>query len=445
MLLLNFTAVLSAGQSDLVAECETYIIRIRQQHGDILFPESFYKAKEQFEQLRQSSQLRPLTNQEVELLQALKGEFLQLAQDAGRVEPILSDVLSARQVAVDNDASDFAGNYFDQAENELKKLAEILRKNPGANLGNRIEKNVRLYIQAQYEAIRNRLLSEVRIFIQEARDLGADKYTPATLALVEDLLRDVEAILNKRRFVNGELQDKAGRLAEESQHLLYLAQTARRIYRDDAALENFLLGLETSIQKLCNTLAYQPKFTEGVVPILHDLDMTVQQLISENQALRQKNWHLQDSLQAKNDEIRRLQQQIQGVQLWSGKLDRFKKRISGLNAAVTENESALYIRLNGLNFMPGKVNVNNGDKDKLKKLGRALTEFAGNAIKVRIIQPSSGNPLYNRQLAEERARATALFLQAEAFIDNNLLSWEGVLIVDEGEPGHAYLEIVISR
>jgi len=380
---------------------------IRAARGDVLYKDQFFKLKKLYEELKEQTSGRLLTEAEKRDVEEITTQLRQLREDAERVRPFLSSVLTARDEALLNDAADFAPDYFNEAEKELKKVAEKLRKENPEKVQSDIEQTFRLYRQAHFQSIRNKLLGEVRILIQESKDLDAEKLAPRTLNLVYELLHEVENILDKKQFTDPTLQEKATLLASESQHLLYLVQLTRWVKRDETALEEFVLKLEEAVRRLANLFDYNPQFYDGIEPVLANIEISVKALQEERDTLATENQILKE------------------VKIWREK-----------------NE--LYLRLNGIEFEPGKINISEKYKSILELIGKSIRDFPASEILVRLGQLNQGNYEYNVSLATQRARAAQLIIQSAGFIPDNRIRSEGIILNSFLSQGHAILEVVLT-
>ncbi|MCB0260883.1 MAG: hypothetical protein KDE62_14350, partial [Calditrichaeota bacterium] len=90
-----------------------------------------------------------------------------------KVHQTFITLLSIRQQAVLLGAEDYAPNLFRQAETALLKAADAHRRSKISSASQRAAAARKLYQQATLTAIRNNLLGEVRVKIQEAEDFQA--------------------------------------------------------------------------------------------------------------------------------------------------------------------------------------------------------------------------------------------------------------------------------
>lgn len=423
---------------------ENLIISIRASHGELIYPKEYFALKTSFEELRTRTQGRELTDTEEKDLADILLKLETIRDAAEKARPFLTSVFKARQQAVENSAADFAPDRFQNAENELQEIAKQIRKNGPEKLEGKINRAFNLYREAQFQSIRNKLLSEVRILIRESRDLGAEKLTPRTLDLVLTLLKEVETILDSKQFSDPTLQEKAARLSAESQHMLYLVQVARRVKRDDSALEEFLLSVENSVRKLAEMLNYDPQFSEGVEPVLGDIQSLILDLKSENSRLSENNRMLRDSLQKKQQEILGLREELANGQDLARKIERLQAAVESYGVVIWQQGNEIILRLNKLEFAPGKITVSKDVKPVLEALGRSLREFSNNNILVRIAQQSRGNDQYNLSLATQRSKSAALVIQSAGYIPEEHMRSEGMLLPASASEGYVVLEVVID-
>jgi len=448
IIFLMYSGLLVAQQSTdpVINRIESLIQEIRLNNGDVFFTDEFYRYKQRFEELKQKSIERQLTDDEIKDAHRLAEEFVQINEISKKVKPHLTGVLAAREEALANAANDFAPGIYEKAENNLRRLVRRFPEGKPSKIEKEVNTLIRLYRKAQFEAIRNKLLSEVRILVQEARDMEAEKLTPRTFMLVNELLKDVESILNKKRFNDPNLQEKATRLSAESQHLLYLAQWAQRIKRDNAAFEDFALKLETAVFDLATLINYSPQFSEGIEPVLRNIGLSVKQLQNELQSLRQENALLKDSLNILKNELDRQRLKLTRQNELKQKAAQLEKEFAREGGKVAFRDKEIILRFNGIQFYPGRSDMDDRSKRLLEKIGKALKDFPQENFRVKVLQLTDGNPRYNQSLATRRAQAAAFLIQTSGYIPDEQIDWEGIVIKEKSWAGssRALLEIVIE-
>lgn len=433
-----------AQDSTTVMELDELVISLRLNRADILFPNKFDDYYRELERLKALAVERPLTNTEISDLSRLYSLFSELNSEAEDFKPYLSGVFEARDEALANDAQDFAPELFRRAEKDLHELSDRLISGNLSNSRQKTDEVIRKYREAEYEAVKNKLLSEVRILMQESKDLNAEKTAPRTYRKVNELLKEVESIINAQNFNDPSLGEKAASLLEESKHLLYLAQTARQIRRDDTAFENYMLQLEDSIYKLALMLNANPSFSGNIEDAIKDINQSVSELKDELESQKKQNTVLLDSLNRLRREIAALQTQLGEDQTMREKVDNLRARLAPQNVKVMYGSNQIVIRMNGIDFPLGQTRISNGERARLEKIGEALRAFPSQHITVRLGQSSSGNTQYNKTLAEKRARAAALIIQNAGYIQDYRISSEGMLVNHNGNTAFAVVDVVVD-
>ena len=439
-----FVAVVIANNSPYVSQIEEIIISIKLNRGDVLFFDRFSQYKAQYERLKTISKERVVTPVEESDLSQLATLFEEILRDTEYLKPYLNGILEVREKALLNSAKDYAPELFEKADNDLRKLAnQFLLKIPsGVEL--KIDEVAILYRQAEFEALRNKLLSEVRILFEESKDLEAEKLAPQSYNKVSNLIREVEIILQEKNYEDYSLSLKATRLLQESRHLLHLVQLAQRVNHDQTAFEQYILELEKSVGKLGEILKVEPQFGNGIKDYLGKLEIFTEELKNENQSLKKNNEILVDSLNALSQEIRYLEKELGRKRNFTEKVDNISKLLSDYSIKVIENHNNIVLRLNGVEFPPGKIQIDEGTQIKLQKIGESLHYFPSSTINVRLGQSAGGNAQYSKALAEQRAKAVALIIQSAGFIKDDRIRSEGILIDNHLNPGHIIIDVIVE-
>lgn len=441
---LAFVSLLLAQAIPEFRQLDDLFISVRTNRGDIFFPEEYFSLKEKYDQIHDRVVARGLQAADRKEMQQIYDRLKALDEASAKIRPFLNSALAARDAAIESGAMDFAPAKFHEAEQELHRIALRLKKAAPSKYEKKMNAIEKLYRQAQFEAIRNKLLSEVRIFMQEARNLDAEKYAPKTFALVNELFSQVKHILQKNQFNDPTLPTKAQRLLEESQHLLYITQTAHRIYGQDGEFEGYLLQLEKSVRELAQIIDYNPEFTAGIQPVLSDISLSVKDLRQELAQEKQRNEQLRDSLRALHQTIRQMRESRQVHDKYLALLRELKNSLPQPDVQVDDQSGALHIHMNGISYPPGSIKVPGQDRALLEAIGRALQNIPKESVLVRLTQASSGNPDYNMTLAEQRAEEVALIVQTAGFIPDDALRVEG-RISDKLHPPHeAVIDVFIE-
>jgi len=128
----------------------------------------------------------------------------------------------------------------------------------------------------------------------------------------------------------------------------------------------------------------------------------------------------------------------------TNKVENLRESLSSYGIKVIENHNHITFRLNGVEFPPGKTQVDATGRSKLKKIAEAIRLFPSTQILIRLGQSSSGNLQYNKSMAEQRAKAVALIVQSEGFIKDERIRSEGIILENELNTGHAIIDVIVE-
>jgi len=419
------------------------IISIRLNRGDILFSEKFSKYLEGYNRLKTVRDQRELNETEKMDLLRVYQLFDDLNTKSELIKPYLSSILEARDKALYHAANDFAPEIFNKAEKNFQELTTKFANKAQTQSDESVNKVILLYREAEFEAVRNKLLSEVRILITEAKDLGAEKYTPRSYQRVNELFDEVDRILSKRQYDDPSLGQKAANLLEESKHLLYLVQLAQQLNRDDAGFEEYILALEVSLNKLETMLNLTVSSSNGVKKGLDNVSLAVEELQGELNRQRTINETLLDSISVLSEQVAVLKMHLGENQNIQRKIENLKSQLTPHNIKVMQQNGYILLRANGLQFPLGKLQISPEEKRRLEKIGESLRAFPNELIVVRIGQAATGNAEYNQRLAEQRAQAVALIIQDAGYIQDARISSEAILLENSRDTGHAIVDVII--
>ena len=436
---------LGLSQSEPVfQEISELFISIRFNRGDVLFPEKFERYRTEFDELKTVSNQRIPTPEEAENLNRLRENLQELNVQAESLKPYFSDILDIRDDALENGANDFAPRAFNDAEESFLKLTQkSVDKIPG-DFQARKNEILAKYRKAQFEAIGNNLLSEVRILIKESEDLNASKYAPKTYTLVKNLLAEVNTILANQEYENPELKQKAAQLSQESLHLLTIVQLAQKIRSSDDALESYLLDLENDIDQMAEPFNYQPEFGNGVKRALENLSNLINEQQELKASLNERVKVLSDSVRYLYDENLKLMGQLRHRSDITDQSRRLNQELSPYGVKTIQENNHITLRANGIRFDFGKIQISEQSRKVLEKIGTAMRSLALSKLKITLGQSSGGNFQYSKSLAEQRANAVALVIQTTSYLPTNKINTEGIIIDSPLDTGHAIVDIILE-
>ncbi|MBX2841362.1 MAG: OmpA family protein, partial [Flammeovirgaceae bacterium] len=379
-------------------------------------------------------------------------------------EPTFSNVLAARNDAMETKAPIAVSEKWKEAEKCFKNAAEELEDGDLESAKEEGKRAVSLYREAEIEAIKTTFLSNTSTLIEKADDIKADKYAPVTFEKAKQLYQNAEKEIEE----NKEDTDYARQLARQSEfeakHAIYLARTIKEFDDKDYTMENVLLMSEGPLMKISYVLGTDANLDSGY-------DVMVSDILTKIAKNQEKIGNLNYNLYANQQEIFDLEQfiteqkmfyelklkqkeaieeeKIQNLKnemavfkekqdLLKNRMERRKmidasyKKVENIfdnkEAKVFRQGDNIIMRLTGVNFEVGKAYIPEDSYALLNKAIGAVGEFKNVEVVIKGHTDSKGGDVLNQKLSEKRAMAVK-----EYMINNSGLSKEKISSKGYGE------------
>lgn len=210
-----------AAQQDiesLINGVENEMSQLRQKNYDLLSPENYVKADEEFQKAKKEfEQGKDIRGIKEKLEKA--GRYLKVVNDIGKQGEILfKDVLQAREDALVVQAPEFAAAEFETAE---KTFLDASMKLEGGDLNGargRTAKTEEAYRQSELKAIKESIIGSVRELLNQAEQKNVKVHAPVTLNQAKQRYDEVLAILNSDRYAKSDVGEKATEAAYQVRH-----------------------------------------------------------------------------------------------------------------------------------------------------------------------------------------------------------------------------------
>jgi len=416
-LLSSFTISLSQETIEsLLNAVENEMSQLRQNNYDLLSPENFSKADEEYSKARREFEEGKDIRGIKERLEKA-GRYLQVVNDVGKQGEILfKDVLIAREDALLTQAPDFASQEFEKAEKSFLEASVRLEKGDLNGARSRSVKTEEAYRQAELKAIKETIIGDVRNLLDEAKKKNVKDYAPMTLNLAETLYNEVLLTLNSNRYAKSNARETANEAAYQARHAMYLANLIEKLKKDDKNWEKLIREFEITLDTIAVELGFNGEYDKGYSEAQKNIVLAIQNIQESNESLTAEL----KQLQSENEELQQKIQQYEKTVV--NELEKKKERetkyrkIEGLftkdEAQVILTENQLVIRLYGLTFASGSTVITPDQFRLLTKVMKALREFPKQKYLVTGHTDSQGNDAYNLSLSENRAIAVRAYLEA---------------------------------
>jgi len=416
--------------------------RARADHLDIISPRNFERAAEGVTEARQRLASGGRIDDIDRRLQEARAE-LQKAEalaDVGMV--LLGDALEARGNALAVNAPEYAASDWERAEQTARDAGRRIEGNDQNGARERAARAESEYGQAELNAIRTSLLGRARELRQAALDARADRRAPATLMRADSMLNAAEGILARDRSRTAEAGDLATAAASQYRHAARLSALADSVDRGRLSVESAVLRAEAQVERMAELLRYDADFADGIEPVVDDGLTAIQSLYDERDGL-------QSDLEARAQEIERLESQVDSIDARLAEIEqreatvaaelrerqRRERRLREVQAVFTPEEgeallaeNRLILRLVGLTFASGSAEIRPENFSLLTKVQRVVREFPESAIAVEGHTDSQGNEAMNQELSRRRAIAVREYL-----LQNMAISADRITAVGYGE------------
>ncbi len=407
--------------------------------AEILSPDNYSSALKYYNQADKEYKGGGAVTKIKERLKSAEEFFLKAAESARLFRINLPECLEARKSAERERAEKYCREKWNTAERSLIKAARILER---GNLKDAVEKSKMiggLYKKAESEAIKARILNEVKQLVSEAETRDVSKRAPATLNKAKELLREAETVLNKNCYDTL----RARTLSDEAKycvkHALYLSNYIKGLDKNQT-IETLLLSSEKPLERIGSELNIK-------VPVHQGRDSATEIIIDKIRSLKKENESLKEEVSKKDDEIASLQERLSSVSLKLSDLEsqigdlksseaelkkykeeqqRIKNKFAKIENSFTREEAAvlrasdrIIIRLYGLNFPVGKSVIEPKYFGLLSKVVSAIEQFPESRITIEGHTDSRGSESVNQKLSAKRAMAVYQYFIATAGIDSS--------------------------
>lgn len=335
----------------------------------------------------------------------------------------LSDVIKVREEAiVSRDEAMKSGaidlekvqEQYASAEANFLKLAKSVEENDMKDVSSRRSEVIKEFRTAQTDAIRKAKLGPALRIIQQAKDEGAKKYAPKTLAYAEDQLKATDQFIISNPMNSSDIDAKSEETVFYAKRALRMTEQARDF--DNKKPEEVALWVENVIFDVGNNLGMEDHrdltFTEQVAQL---------QTSAKDRAVAGKG---ADALRSRTAKLESENQKAQAMVQHEEKIKQVASNFGSEEAEVFEQGDKVVIRLKGIQFPSGQSRLGQQNFTLLGKVQKVLTDFPNADVKVEGHTDSTGSVSVNEKLSQARADAVKQYLVTNSDVEN--LSAEGM-------------------
>ena len=378
---------------------------------------AYLNAENDFERGRS---LNRITGQLTSAIEA----FTKAKEAAENASTGLAPLIQAREDAVTALAESFAVDLWNEAEELFSESAKNLETGNAEAATERAKKAESLYRDAELEGIKAQHLSHTRSLIAQAEQIGVPQYAPKTFAIAKSLLDQAEAELNKNRYevgLPGELTEQAD---YETRHAELIANYIRRAGTETWGVEDIIMLYEQSILEIAAAADKTLMLDKGSEPAANEMVDYIRMLHNREQQMQadikneqQRNTGLEEEIRDLDEQLGTLYQErsllIQRIEDEARTKDQFAKIntiFTPQEARVSREGNDIILRLLGLSFESGGIDIRDTHNPLLQKVREAVEVFPRSQVTVEGHTDSRGGARSNMVLSRNRAEAVAQYL-----------------------------------
>jgi len=428
ILSLVFVVQAQTGKESIFKDVENQIEEARAAHADLLSPQNFEQAINNFRDAEDYYKNNKSTRDIREKLTEAS-KYCMRAQDVVKVAKLtLKDAIRARYDALKVEADKYASEFYMEGSEVFRDAAVEVEEGDLEDAAERGAEAEQLYRKSELKAIKDKLLNDVRDTIAEAERINAEDQCPQSFHYAVDLLNEVEELLKNNRYATEEASLKAQEALYQAHHVVYLTHEIEKLKEDDKNWENLILSFEDMLSSIGAKLDTRLKFDTGFEQPVSEVLSGMTKLLEENQTLLADNERLQEDYYMQKEKAQTSSAELEKKREMEAKIEKVKSLYNLNEAKVLFDGDNLIIRLFGLNFQPGKSVILPEYFSLLKKVQESIAEFPDSHVLLEGHTDSMGNPNINKRLSEERAQAVREYVLA-----NMELSREQITAIGYGD------------
>jgi outer membrane protein OmpA-like peptidoglycan-associated protein len=371
----------------------------RAKGAELLAPESYKKAIDSLESAMKAA-YKGKTDDANEAAAAGLKVIDQMNRDTESNRKLLSEVIVARERAIDAGVIALQSEKLAELDNELKKTSTLAEKGDLEKAKQRRPKLIEDYTQLELATLKQSTADQAKSAIANAKKQGAKKYAPRTLARAEEEMALAVSILDADRTKTDEADVQARKAKFLAEQSAAITETVKDFDRRDYTMEDVVLWHQSELQGINQPLGAELPFNESNEKVVLSMRNAIEQLkLAETQYQKQ--------LQSSEQKSLALQQQESET----------KARFEKVQAMFTEKEANVYrqrqnvlISAYGFQFPSGQSEIQTVNFPLMNKIIRAINIFPGSRIEITGHTDSTGTDNINQQVSQARARNVGKFL-----------------------------------
>jgi len=335
-----------------------------------------------------------------------------MKKDTSSSRQLLNEVLQARERAMAAGVATLQSEKLADLDKDLKKTSALIEDGNIEKAKQRRPVLLEGYTQLELTALKQGTAEQAKSAIASAKQQGAEKYAPKTLAQAEEKMALAVSILDADRTQTdkAEAQAKDARwLAERS---AAITETVKDFDRRGYTMEDVVLWHQAQLSTVNEPIGGQLPFNESSDAVVLSLRASIEKL---------KDAEADYSKQLAATEQERLAMEAKDRAV--------KKQFETVQAMFTKEEANVYLQrqnvlisAHGFEFPSGVSEIQTANFPLMNKIIRAIELFPDARIEVSGHTDSTGADNVNKALSQARAEKVSKFLSEVGEIASNRIT-----------------------
>jgi outer membrane protein OmpA-like peptidoglycan-associated protein len=394
------------GQYPQVQSLDSALKQARSNGAELLAPQSYAAASSSLASAMSAAE----SNDEKDAAKAANeglGLISKLSLDTERSRDILSDVLQARDRAYAAGAANLQKEAIADLDNDLKKTATLVEKGDVEKAKELRPELLGGYQQLELATLKQGTVELAKSAIASAKEQGAKKLAPITLARAEEQMGLAMTVLDADRSQTAKAEVYAKRARWYAQQSASITETVKDFERRDYSMEDVVLWHQQQLGIVNEPLGIDLPFNESSDKAALSLKVAVSELVNESAQLKVASEKVGKQIEMTEKERQiALQRERDDKQ----KFDRVQAMFTANEANVFRKGQNVLISAQGFVFPSGQSEIQTVNFPLMNKIIRAIKIFPGASVEVTGHTDSTGDDNINQVLSNTRAEKVAKFL-----------------------------------
>ncbi len=352
-----------------------------------------------------------------------------MKKDTSNSRNILSEVLNARERAMKAGVDSLQSEKLAELDTDLKKTSTLIEDGNFEKAKQRRPKLLEGYARLELVALKQGTADKAKLAIASAKQNGAEKYAPKTIAQAQEEMALAVTILDADRTQTAKADvqaNKAKWLAEQSD---VITETVKDFNRRDYTLEDIVLWHQAKLNMINEPVGGQLPFNESADAAELRIKDSILGLQASINALKTTEANYSQRIVATEKERMAAEKERQALEAQDRAV---RQQFEAVQAMFSTNEANVYrqrqnvlISAHGFQFPSGVSEIQTDNFSLMNKIIQAINIFPNARIEVSGHTDSTGSDNANQLLSQARATKVGKFLSDVGGISANRITATG--------------------